>query len=662
MNKKKIIVFFIIVVFIFSIICQEENLAKYYLKTSFDFYKNAKLDLAKIYQGKACSINNSFPECYYLSNLFLTDIKENMALKKNNAELIIKYLNNSFFIEDYDFYKQIALIFEIVKDFDKSNFYYNKLISVNNRVTEEDFINYINMLFMTNDKTKFNLIPYVINKAKENYNSLDFDYLLLLYKINSNNINHNEFLQMVNLLEANDYSESKLLYLKIIYYANTRTFNNLYDEYINLRDNDLVEFEYKEKILYALLSKEYYLSNSRIIELLYDWDKLAQNDLKTMQLINNRRILTNINSKEDLRSKYLNFSGIRLKDEDDNGNWEEKYEFKNGLIIDKIFDINQDGIYENEITYFNNGKINEYIVYEGKNTDYKKFYLNINDQSLKFIDYYLNEKLIKRVTLIPSSYKPEINMLNNIDYKSIINNVAFIEEWNKEYTKINYFNSKITEEYVDSDNNGKYDKKIFFKNGVMDVVYRDINENGIYELYEKYEKGLLAYCNYMTDEDNGIYDYREEYYNNKIVKYWDYDKDGIFEVAVEENNNGITEKMFDINFNSKYDYIYEEKDGVLQNIYKIDERTNKIIKRMPVKVRKPESTKSKNKNWIVVSVKDLDNIKVPDQIIINDLRHLSGIYYYKNEKIYFKNSIIENKEFKYKLFLLNNVIYLIDLN
>ena len=662
MNKKRVITFLVISISIFSIISQEEDLAKYYLKTSYDFYQNARLDLAKINLEKACSFDETFPECYYLSNLFLSDIKENISIKKNNAELIIKYFNNSFFVENYDLYKQIAFIFEIVKDYDKSNFYYNKLILIDNRVKEEDFINYINMLFKVNNKALFNLIPYIVNKAKEKYISLDFDYFLLLYKIKSNNINYTEFMQSIDLLEANDYYKSRLLYLKIIYYTNSRILSSLYNVYINLRDDNLIELGYREKILFELLSKEYYLINNEILELLYDWDKIAQNKLKTIQLIQRRRILAIINSKEDLKSKYLNFSGKRIRDDDANGNWEELYRFENGIIINKVFDTNQDGIYETEINYFKDGKIDEYIIYEENNNNYKKFFLNEEDQSLKFIEYYLNNKLVKRITLLKSLYKPEISSFNSFNYKSILNYVAYIEEWNdKEYSKIIYVNSKIKNRYIDSDNNGKFDKKVFLKNGVLDVVYQDINENGIYELYKKYSQGILNYTNFMTDEGNGIYDYKEVYYKNKIIKYWDYDKNGIFEVAVEDNNNGITRKMFDINFNSKYDYIYEEKDGVLQRIYKVNEKNDKIEKQILLKGKESSTTKSKSKNWTIVTVKDLNLVKVPDEIIIKDRQHLSGIYYYNNERIYFKNGIIENKDFSYKIFLLNNTIYLIDL-
>ena len=176
---------------VFTIYSEEIELAKFYLKKALYYYQDNNKDLSKQFLQKSFGYSNKFPEYYYISNLILSNNKTNMALKKFNANMIIKNLDNSFLIGRYELLKQACLIFERIRDFNKSIEFFERFLSISNRNLEDDYINYIEMLFKSNNKANYNLIPEIIKRAKKLYASLHFDYYLILYKIKFKNIKEN---------------------------------------------------------------------------------------------------------------------------------------------------------------------------------------------------------------------------------------------------------------------------------------------------------------------------------------------------------------------------------------------------------------------------------------------------------------------------------------
>ena len=73
-----------------------------------------------------------------------------------------------------------------------------------------------------------------------------------------------------------------------------------------------------------------------------------------------------------------------------------------------------------------------------------------------------------------------------------------------------------------------------------------------------------------------------------------------------------------------------------------------------------EKNKSNNKNWTIISVKDIKELSVPDNIIVSDKRSLSGYYYYKGGQHFFKRGIIKSSDFSYRLSLLDEKIFLFE--
>ncbi|MCK4799240.1 MAG: hypothetical protein KAT05_17840, partial [Spirochaetes bacterium] len=499
------------------------------------------------------------------------------------------------------------------------------------------------------------LIPEIIKRAKKLYASLHFDYYLILYKIKFKNIKENEFNKCIGILIANNYSDTKLLYLKVLFYSDTRNFSTFSDAYIKMRKENTIEPGFRKKIVFQLLKKSNLLSKKQILFHLGDWNIIGMQDHKTNILLKNKRILGVLKSNNKLKQSYLQYTGIRRNDDDEDGDWEQYFEYKNGIVIKRINDRNQDGLYESQVFFFDNGDIKECFLFDDNNLNFRKFIFNAKDQSLVFIEYYNNNELLEKITLIQSSYYPKISILKTITNKSILPYIAYKEKFSEGHSVTNYFHSKIEYKFIDANNNKIFEEKIFYKNGIINEVLKDINEDGNFEIHEKYESGNLKHILYKTDESLEGYDYKEQLLNDRIIKFWDYNSDNIFEIAVEELNNGIIYKKFDINYDGKYDYVYELDGDVIKRVYRVSNKEKIIIKEFY------KQDKLKQKKWNVVSVNDLDMMETPDDVIVEDKKTLSGIYFYKGNKYFFTNGFIKNESFSYRLFFINDIIYLFDI-
>jgi len=376
------------------------------------------------------------------------------------------------------------------------------------------------------------------------------------------------------------------------------------------------------------------------------------NDVRTEDILKDSKILNFIKNDKEFSNKFLLFDGIRLKDIDRDSNWEEFYEYKNGNLILNIFDSNQDGLYESKIEY-SNSRIKFYYEYfnEG-NENYKKYNFNVNDNSINSLEYYINNKIKKRVNLIKSSFKPDINKFKGIKDSEIVNFIDNIEYFDLYYSVERYKNGRLLVKLIDSNNNNVFDIREEYNNGIKERTVKDLNENGFFELIENYSNGRLATIFYSTDESSGKYDYKEIISENRIVKYWDTNLDGIFEISVEEGPDFILTK-FDINFDSNYDIIYEKKNNVT-NVYRVIKGESKLINSYK------EGDMVTKKGWIIASVKDIDKIELPENIDLVDKKNLNGFFYHKDKKYYFENGIIKNQYINFVMFLLENKIYLID--
>ena len=656
---KNIFVAIIIFVSTFSILPSENELAKFYLNKAYSYYKSNRQDLTKQYLLKSYEYSKRYPEYYYIANKLLVDDKNHRAGKKDNVDKIIKNLNNSFLINHYELLKHSAEIYRRIRNFTKSAELYDKIVSIQNYGREEDYIDYIEVLFNLRSKHGRRAISMVIQKAKQIYGSLNFDYYLLYYNILYKTIDRNVFINKLNVLTSNNYSNTRILYLRVLFFNDSKKILKCFYEYLDLKDKKRIESGYRKKIIFELLKKSDYFSKDRIVKLLEEWNSVAQDNYKTLSLLKNKRIRGIVTANLKLNELYLKYTGVRVRDEDEDGDWEIYYEYKRGIVIEQINDENQDGIYEIKLIYEGKKKIKEYFIYENSNVNYRKFIFNSIDQSLLFIEHYKENSLCERITLSQSLYYPDRKILRKINKKTVLPYVVCIENWDPGYSKTNYFQTNSECKYVDANDNKIFEKKIFYKdNNLIDKILKDLNEDGNYEMYEKYENGKRKTILYKTEENLSEYDYKEELLADRLTKSWDYNCDGIFEFVIEELNSGVVYEKFDINYDGQYDYMYKIYDST-RELYRIDGKEVNFKKKELVK-EYSDFGKLNKKNWNVISVKNLKYIKIPEEIFIENKRKLSGVYKYNNKKYYFKNAMIVNDSFSYRLFFINNVIYLFE--
>ncbi len=648
--------FLIFITFSLGLINSDESeITKFYLKSAYDYYNNRNIEMSLNYLKKAYDYSKTVPEYYYIYNLILFEKNEDIDITILNADNIIKYMKNSFFINNNLLLKQAGFIYKKTRNFDKSINVFNQIINIAEDVEEKDFKDYIEMLFSTNNDKYINLIPDVLLNASRVFDSIDYVYYRILYNLLKAKITKDEFITEIKKLYSNNYPEIKILFLKTLFYNDEKNIQLNYNELKSLSKEDKSEIKFFKRVLYNLLIKQNLLNLKQVSDLLNEWISIGNNDYKTITILKNKRISDIIKNKDQYNS-IIKYSGERYIDDDEDGEWEVTLIFKTGVIINIIYDENQDKIYEFQEIYNEKGFINECISYNKNKFNYMKYIFNKLDQSLELIEFYENDKKFKTYIFTDSTYFPKISELRSINVEQLKKYISYIEEWKgNKYFKTKLYKSENIYMEIDSDHNNIIEEKRFYKNNALEESLKDLDENGKYEIFEKYENGILKYIKYKTDDLQEKYDYMEYPFKDYTIKYWDSNYDGIYEIKRLDYNNGYSFTYFDINYDGVYDYYYEEIDGELKRICKFINKKSVILKEFK------EMVKQINKKWNIISIKDINKIELPEEIIINSRKKLSGIYYYKNEKFLFNDGLIMNKFFKYKLFFIGKDIYLLDL-
>lgn len=658
MRIKKIFVCFFILktIIIFS---NDRNIAKYYIDNAYKFFQQGLYNTANEMLDKAFNFDVELPEYYYLKNLIIGDKRESIFQRVKNADKILLFIKNCFLFSEYQLYKHASEIYHKVYSFEKAYNCYIKLINSEFRDTE-DFINLIKLLFVSSIKTHFENIPFVITEAKKYFSSLDFEFFLTKYKILKKEINRGELNLVINRLMANNYNPYKIIYLELIFYNEKNKLYELVKRYQQLlgllKCDSLLNIE----ILYNFLLKSEFLTNEQIVFLIKEWSKNAISDYRTDGIIKIKKVLAIIKNNKIFEKDFFNYTGVRYKDDDFDGIWEELYEYKNGIIIKRIVDKNQDYIFEWIYNYTDSGVLREVTQIFNENS-YRIFGFNTNDKTVEKVEDYFENRIMKRFVFIPSilsmnEFERVVNPNIFLD-KDFLKNITFVEEFDKNfYKKTKYENGNRVYTLIDKNFNGIYEEKIIYKN---DTIYKkliDFNENNIYETQMDFLSDKLVKIEQMLDEKKGIYNYIEIYNNDSITKKWDNDFDSIFEVEITEFNDGRIVRKMDINFDNLFDIAFEYKDNNLLKV--IELKSNKVLFSFTKNVKdvyKKETTRIK---YNIITLKK--NVLSPDMIEITDTKKLNGFFVFRGDKFYFNNGIIETPAFRYKLFLIDDQIYLYD--
>ncbi|MBP5450579.1 MAG: hypothetical protein J6Y01_10750, partial [Spirochaetales bacterium] len=175
-----------------------------------------------------------------------------------------------------------------------------------------------------------------------------------------------------------------------------------------------------------------------------------------------------------------------------------------------------------------------------------------------------------------------------------------------------YTNGVNTSTYIDEDNNGIFDRMVIYNGGKAAEMYRDFDEDGYYEVHDIYKDNRYVSTECRENEFAQHPYYSEQLSNKNVIKRWDTDGDG------------------------QYDLSYTEP-----------------IQR--------QTEKSRSGKWTIISARDPNLVRLPEDIVITDSDHNSGYYVHKNKKLIFRDGRLTDAPYNLEVRVVGNQIYLFDL-
>lgn len=648
--KKEIAL--ILLFFSISIIVPDEiDIARLQIRKAYDNYKAGKNLLAENILKGANEFALNIPEYFYLKNELLGDSKDSLYIKMENSKDILRNIKNNYFLSEYELLIHVKDISVKTRNYDYAKNVYKEILSIPNIDMLNDYIGYIDTLFLSKD---ISTVENILKEARNRYNSIEFDYFDLKSKIILNKIDDNEFKRKISVLNSNGYSKSKILLLSVMY-SPANGIKKYLDEYFALKVSNSLDGYYQREILYYLIMKSSGLKSADVLSALQEWIVInGPSYTETFDILKNKTLYSIISKNAPLNENILKYTGERVEDADNDGNWEDLYKITSGVIRSRLVDKNQDGAYEYKYTYFDDGKIATFTVFNGKNSDYKEAHFNPFDSSVATIDFYRSGKLIEKITAVKSALYLNVDTSKDIDAKTYNNYIDKREYYTDFYSISGYTNGQINRRDIDLDHDGVIEEKEFYNNGVISEKMKDSDKNGTFEIIERYNNGKLKTVFYKENDFTDNYYYREDIEPNYSVKKWDANSDGIYESTVTEYPDGTSYNKLDINYDGVYDYQIELKKGVPVRLSKIS--YGKLVN---IKTFSGKEEIKKN-NWYIISYRDIKKVNIPDKITFTDGKKTSGYFLDKNEKYFFKDSNIVNDNFNFKLFIINSEIYLID--
>ena len=645
-NKKLLLLSFLLFSPFLTLFSNEIKIAENYIKKSFQqIEKNKKL--ADYFLDQSFEYSRKLPEYYFLKNRLLNNRRVNMYLKKENAENIVLYLHNSFLIYNYTLLKETIAIFEKTHAYEKCIGLYTILLDYHDRELYDDYIKYIKLLIAAEE---YGLIIRITENALERYYTLDLIYYNLLAKLKTDSASLTDYREIYSRLKSNGYPAARLLYLKSIFTDSSSQLASMLDEYSGYLDKNQLNPGFKKIILYEFYHKKHFLDLEHKEKLFSYWiEANGLSDYRTGIIIKDAYFSPD--NTGDIAPQFLLYTGIRTKDIDNDGLWEEMYQYRDGKLRESVIDSNQDGIYENRTEYYFSGSIKHIYKYN-KPDEYYQYRYNERDNSLEFIEKRRENRTIEKITLKSSSFFQEGT--SPPAPGSLLKYIDHIEYYPSGKIFKKFHNGIVQHIYFDSDNDGFFEYKQFFHQGLLIEGLRDTSGDRFYDTMEKYSGGSLKNIFTKTNPSYSSYDYKEEITESGIIKYWDENRDNLYEIAVEEKGN-IINKKFDINFDGKYEYIYQTIKNKSENLYRIENGKWIMLE------SHSKGIIQTGKGWVIVTAAEPDTMELPDKILIQDNKNTHGIFRYQNEKYFFKFGVIETGKFKYKIFRINNTLYLFDI-
>lgn len=532
------------------------NIGKLYLSAANNFYKEGKNDQTNVFLEKSLLYDNLLSDPYYIKSL----------IKKNeNSSLIdaINLLKKAVTLRNWDIYSeeqaflQLGLLYVRTKDYERalSSLYAVKDEYIDNSSFLDAYtLSLVNQGFFDEAKKQ---LAYAISKYPDN--TIFIKRLATIDKIYRDNL-------IRQVLDVNNvYKYDPAVLIDIVKMTSD---NGVKKELLATLENDGMDGQ-------GALALDYFLEMKAL-----DSGVRKQEDVETFSKLggfSNYKTIKTMDSmiyepevKKYFIDKYKSYTGFINDDTNNDGINEKILYLRAGIPEWYSEDTNQDNINDLFIG-FQNGT---------------PAFINIADKML--IAYY-NFPLLKTVIFFDKDYNYIYNFNNRnvsfniLDLGETYYNPVIIEDVDKMFDSIkkkvkNYRKSEavsgdnlsVLMQYFKTDriiNFESYDAiNSILKRGVMRdekiiTASADMDNDNRFETKELYKDGKLQSINYDGNND-GIYEFKIE--DGK--KYWDYNNDGIYDAVRWAEGDGISYRGYSIDLDGNFNIFAKYKDNVLVEV------------------------------------------------------------------------------------------------
>lgn len=624
------------------------EIAKTYLKRAMANRDNPQILLSMINNAKEYAV--CFPEYEFLQ-------LEKCRKTGNfyNAEMYVKNMlvkrNKAFLLDSYDIDLQAAQVYHHLHAYKEALPFYKSVVAVNGRKTLDNYLMYLSCLFSA-DISAGRVLP-VLQEASALFSNPEIVFYQALYSLKTATSHFGTPISLIRQLENNEYSQQEIQYLKSFLVKNQ---NDLAQYITGLQQMKDISAEWGRDIVYGLLERFTVTDENVLRKCLALWKKFdGNNDVRTFRFLTYSPLAEWIKANDEF-AQWAVYSGKRTVDIDGNGKAELTIEVKDGIIINRSEDKNQDGITEREFVFYDNGKIDSIYVREN-NKNFWRYDFNKHDSSLLIIKNVRAGEIAEKYFVRKGAFVFNESQPLPVLQDSLLD--CREEYWNGEVAVSKFTDGKMISQKKDRDADGYFEYSAVFTNGVISEAFVDTNNDSIPDLHEIYQNGKLIQCESGYSGTTGFYYYKEKNIGNEIEKYWDNNKDLKYEIYEKTLNNGVVLSYFDINSDGVYDYMHERlKDGSY-DVYTINSDKTKKQKIASVANQKRVV---KEKGWIVISSRNADLLPVPDDIHFFDTKSegMNGTFSYKKRKFYFSDGLLKSQDFSFRLLRNGKRLFLFD--
>lgn len=639
--RKKILITILTAVFCsvvhLPISASDIEIAKTYLKRAMINRDNPQISSLMI--DKVGEYADFFPECEFLLLENCRQTGDFGNAEKLTADMLAKR-NKAFLIDDYDIDLQAARIYHYLHSYNEALPFYKAAVGKVGKRTCGNYLEYLSCAFSA-EAGAAQILP-VLKEASSLFPNQEIIFYQILYSFKTGTSPFGEPAELIRQLENNGYSVQEIQYLKSFLVKNENDLEQFINDFMQLRD---ISPKWGRDIVYDLLQRLTVTNETVLDNCLALWEKYDGNgDARTFRFLSYSPLADWIRSNEKFAG-WADYTGVRVIDVDDNGVSELTAEVKNGIVVKRIEDKNQDGIAEKEFDFHDNGKIDKIYIREN-NENFLCCNFNPHDSSLLTVENVRAGKLAKKNFMRKGAFVFTQSVPYPILHDSLVD---FREEYSDgDVSRSKFSDGKIVSQEKDNDGDGFFEYSALFKDGVISEAFIDMDKNGIPELHEIYRNGKLVQCESGYSNIDGVYYYKEVFSNNETEKYWDNNRDLKYEILEKTLPSGVVQVYFDADNDGVYDYMHEKSNDGAFDVYTVNPNGTKKqrIAAAPAKHNAVET-----KNWTVISSRNADLLPIPDEINFFDTKSegMNGIFSYKNQKIYFSDGLLESPDFSFRL-------------